>query len=235
MSPRRSRLKLIVPCVVALFGSAFLLVPPASAVGSTVFYETSWSAPPGSWADDRVYGNWLARYNGYGTTEVVLVNGNRQLRMSPLASTRSSETHAGLVTTRPAFGDLDLTVKMRTVRQLRQSNPNPWEAAWLLWDYQDDEHFYSVVLKPNGWELGKEDPAYPGAQRYLRTGSSPRFPIGPSYRVRVRQVGATIKVWVDGQLLTTFTDRQRPYRSGAVGLYTEDATVLFDQVRVRLP
>jgi hypothetical protein len=121
---------------------------------------------------------------------------------------------------------------MRTVRQLRTgSAPNPWEAAWALWHYTDNEHFYYVILKPNGWELGKEDPAYPGAQRFLATGESP-FPIGPTYTVRVRQIGNVTTVWADGRQLVSFTDNERPYRSGAIGLYNEDAEVEFDGVSV---
>ena len=31
----------------------------------------------------------------------------------------------------------------------------------MLWRFLDDNHFYYLVLKPNGWEIGKADPAYP--------------------------------------------------------------------------
>ena len=79
-------------------------------------------------------------------------------------------------TTVSEFTDIDMTTTLGTVRQVRNGPANPWEVAWLLWHYTDDQHFYSIVLKPNGWELGKEDPAYPGAQRFLATGApSPRF------------------------------------------------------------
>ena len=104
-----------------------------------------------------------------------------------------------------------------------------------MWHYTDDHHVYSIVLKPNGWELGKEDPAYPGAQRFLATGTVPSFPIGVQRVVRVRQIQSTISVWVDGRRLTTVTDRERPYTEGRVGLYTEDASVIFDNVVVRRP
>jgi hypothetical protein len=155
--------------------------------------------------------------------------------MSPRAAGEPRVTHAGLVTTVREFSDLDLTTRMRTVRQLRSEKPNTWEAAWLLWHYTDDEHFYSVVLKPNGWELGKEDPAYPGAQRFLTTGDQPTFPIGTQHTVRVRHVGNLITVWANGQLLTTYTDEERPYERGRIGLYTEDAEVAFDSVVVHRP
>ena len=39
-------------------------------------------------------------------------------------------------------------------------------------------------------------------------------------------------VWADGQLLTKFTDTERPYTSGSVGFYNEDAKTYFDDVSV---
>jgi hypothetical protein len=115
---------------------------------------------------------------------------------------------------------MKMTANILTRHQLRTPVPNPWEVAWVLWHYTDDTHFYYLALKPNGWELGKEDPAYPGAQRYLATGSDRKFPIGSWYSTTIVQRGAVI----------TFTDGQRPYRSGHAGLYNEDADVRFDRI-----
>jgi hypothetical protein len=186
------------------------------------------------WLDGNQYGNWRADYDGFGTTEVI-ENDGRRLSMSPTVAQNPEVTHAGLVTTVTEFEDIDLTAEMRTVRQLRPKAANPWEVAWLLWHYTDDNHFYSIVLKPNGWELGKEDPEYPGSQRYLITGDKPSFPIGVQHKIRVRHVGNSITVWANGRLLTTYTDKERPYFKGSVGLYTEDAEVEFDNVLVRAP
>ena len=44
------------------------------------------------------------------------------------------------------------------------------------------------------------------------------------------QSGSTFTVWADGVALTTFSDAQRPYLSGVIGLYSEDAVVHFDDV-----
>jgi hypothetical protein len=183
------------------------------------------------WADETRHGSWRAIYNGYGTVGVEL-DGSKALTQAPKASTSSGETHASLVVTYPTFADSDLSVRVRPVAQLRQPAPNAWETGWVIWRYSDDTHFYYFVPKPNGWELGKEDPAYPGAQRFLATGSSPTFPVGGTYTVRVRQVGSTMTVWVNGSQVTSFTDNERPYGSGAVGLYNEDAHVHFDEVTV---
>ena len=180
------------------------------------------------WKEGEVRGPWRLEYHGYGTVS----SGRDTVRLAPASAREPGVTHGSLVTSRRTYRDVDVTALMRTDRQLRTgSAPNPWESAWLLWHHTDDLHFYALALKPNGWELSKEDPAYPGAQRYLATGSTPRFPIGSTARVRVRQQGATIRVEVDGRHLVTYTDRERPYRAGSIGLYTEDAAVTFTRVR----
>src|SRR5207302_4803396 len=118
---------------------------------------------------------------------------------SPQVSTSRSETHSSLVVG-PSFSNpLTFLVSAKTVAQLRQgSDPNYWEIAWVIWHYQDNNHFYYFIAKPNGWELGKEDPAYSGSQRFLETGSSPAFPIGSWRNIKiVETVQNTITVYVD--------------------------------------
>jgi Domain of Unknown Function (DUF1080) len=210
--------------------------PPAFASAGVTVFSGAFEAQPLalSWADGSRHGVWQSVYNGYGRNGVT-VDGSQVLTLRPAVSVSPDDTHGGLVTTVRSFGNVDATVRVRTVDQLRVGPPNPWEVGWVLWNYTDDVHFYYLVLKPNGWELGKEDPAYPGAQRYLATSGSSHYAVGSWHTFRVRQVGATISVWGDGTFLKTFTDRQRPYFSGHLGLYTEDAAVHFDTINVRLP
>jgi hypothetical protein len=53
--------------------------------------------------------------------------------------------------------------------------------------------------------------------------------------VGVSQVGDMLKVSADGSLLAELTDTDGPYLQGAVGLYSEDADVVFDHIdRVRI-
>jgi len=186
------------------------------------------------WSEGETHGPWRLGFNGYGTVGIEQ-DGSKVLAQAPRPSQNADETHAALVTSVAAFGDLDLTARVRTVAQLRTPTPNPWEVAWLLWNYTDNTHFYYVLLRPTGWELGKEDPAYPGAQRFLATGSTPSFPIGPWHTIRVRQVANSITIWVNGTLLTTFTDTEKPYLRGSLGMYTEDAVAHFDDVSVSQP
>ena len=151
--------------------------------------------------------------------------------LSPQASTSASETHAAMVVSQESFSDVRFSAGFETIDQLRiGSAPNAWETAWAIFGYTDDEHFYYVAFKTNGWELGKVDPAYPGGQRFLETKTSPAFAVGTEHSFDIQQDGNVIKVWADGALLTTFTDNERPYLTGKVGFYTEDATVAFDNV-----
>ena len=214
------------------------LVGRANALGASLLSDGFEGYPVQvAWPDGSLHGLWTAVYNGYGTTNVVsdASAGSKTLQEKPNASTSPGETHAGLVTSVARFGDMDATVRYKTVQQLRTPTPNKWEVGWVLWHHTDDTHFYYFVAKPNGWELGKEDPAYPGAQRYLATGSNVTFPIHTWYTVRVRQVASTITVWVNGTQIVSFTDTQRPYTLGSVGLYNEDSQVRFDSVTVNAP
>jgi hypothetical protein len=185
------------------------------------------------WPEGARRGGVELAYAGYGPASACRHGGGWTWRLSPAGATASDETHAALALGPSRHGDARVLVRVRTRRQLRQPRPRPWEVAWVVWHYTDDRHFYYLALKPNGWELGKEDPAYPGAQRFLATGSTPRYPVGPWHDVEVRQTGDTISVRVDGQPLTTARDRQAPYRGGRAGFYTEDADVEATRLIVR--
>ena len=183
------------------------------------------------WEDSTTHGAWKAVFDGYGRVGVTK-DDSKVLSLRPKVADKASETHAALVVSRKQFGDVDMEMRMKTVDQLREGPANPWEVAWSIWHYQDNTHFYYVILKPNGWEVGKADPAYPGAQRFLATGSK-RFEVGKWHDVRVRQVGATMTVWANGQKLTSFKDGERPYKGGRVGVYNEDAKTYFDDIVVK--
>ncbi|MDH6551957.1 hypothetical protein [Streptomyces sp. SAI-041] len=144
-----------------------------------------------------------------------------------MAAEDPGTTHAGLVVSTASYTDVRYETRMRTLRQLRSPKQNPWEVPWLVWAYTDPEHFYYVTLKPNGWELGKRDPAYPGGQRFLATGRTP-YPVGRWYDVTVTQRGAVLSVAVGGKPLVRFADAELPYLRGRVGAYSEDATVEFE-------
>ncbi len=175
---------------------------------------------------------WRLAYNGFGYAMSSARHGVTRITLQPARPESRARTHAALVLSRDTWRDLVAEIRFRTNRQLRRPNPNPWEVGWILWHYTSDQHFYYIALKPNGWELGKADPGYPGEQRFLATAAHPVFPPGRWYTVRVQQRGDSMEVDVNGHRLVRLTDRQDPYRSGRVGLYTEDASVTFQPVAV---
>ena len=253
---RRVRQTLLSILVSTVAAAVVAHSPAGAAAGDVLFSDDFQSySTTGAWRDGTVHGGWTAVYDGYGTTKVVSVNGNRALQEKPQASTSPGETHASMVVSNATFGNIDLQVRLRTQQQLRSgSTPNPWEVAWVVWGYKNDQTFYYFIPKPNGWELGKVDSSkkdplssatcvwptyanckYPGGQRFLATGSNVKFPINRWYDVRVTQVAGTIKVWVGTTLITSFVDTENVYTSGQIGLYNEDAQVRFDSVKVLSP
>lgn len=229
-------------CGSAMGGAGNLLVEKAqtkrvslpSPSPASAFTE-NWTELPQNvpWNDATTHGNWFDQWGGYGTVEVVTSGSGAELSLSPKAATIPNDTDSALVTSIPTFSNFTANATEATVAQLRTgSAPNPWEVAWFLWNYTDNTHFYYIALKPNGWELGKEDPAYSGAQRYLATAATPTFPIGKPYAIQVSQSGATMTVSVNGSKLVSFTDKQRPYLSGSLGLYCEDSHVIFGSIAV---
>lgn len=178
-----------------------------------------------TWAEGSEHEGWRVVFDGHGSVRP----DDGAVVLEPRSAASADVTHGGLVVTTQAYpAGTDLAITARTEEQLRQGEPNPWEVAWVLWNYEDPEHFYAVVLKPNGWEVSKQDPAYRGNQRFLASGTEPRFPIGPGYRVEVEQTDGVMAVSVDGEPLVEVTDTERPYTEGSVGLYTEDARVRFE-------
>jgi hypothetical protein len=126
-------------------------------------------------------------------------------------------------------GELHFSGRIQTSKQLRRgSPPNPWERAWVLWHY-DNNRFYYLVLKENGWEVGRHDPNVHGNQIFLRTGEQP-FPMHRWHHFDITQKNDEISVSVDDVEITRFVD-QAPLKSGRIGFYTEDAEIMVDKVQ----
>ncbi len=100
-----------------------------------------------------------------------------------------------------------------------------------MWDYLGPAHFTYLVLKPNGWEIGRRDPTKPGGQRFIATGDNPVTPIGATRTATVDRVGLRTTVTVDGTRLAVFYVRPRE-AIGAVGMYSEDARVDWHRIYV---
>ncbi len=226
--------------LVAAAGLALTLAAPAGpAQGDTpTRYSDGFSGLSDGqrWTDgDHIGDAWDVVFAGYGAVTPWREPGIRALRLAPAVADDPQRTHAALVvSTNVTTSDCQrLTARVRTTEQLRRNSaPNPWEAAWLVWSYDDNQHFYYLAVKPNGWELGKRDPAYPGGQRFLATGEF-ATPIGQWRDIRIVQRGDVLLAWLDGERLVRFQDRERPYRGGAFGMYTEDAVTDWDRISAR--
>ncbi len=233
MSRLRARLEKasFLACLFAL--TVLCAAPTAARLTPKPLLEDDFTEYPRGqeWTEGKTYGPWKVAFDGYGSVSVAGKR-SRSLALRPETSEEAAETHATLVQSTDTFNDLSLALSLKTTTQLRAGSPHPAEVGWALWHYTDSEHFYYVALKPNGWELGKEDPGYPGAQRFLATAQSPKFPIGQSNRLQIRQKANMIRVTVNGRLLTTFRDQEEPYLNGAVALYSEDAEAYFNNISV---
>lgn len=184
------------------------------------------------WREATVRAGLYLEYDGYGRACTYQHAGQWVWRLSPRPARAPAETHAALALTTTPYADVQLKVRARTLHQLRRPTPNPWEVAWVVWHYTDDNHFYYLVPKPNGWELGKVTPGYRGNQRYLATGEQ-SYALHRWHTIEIRQVADTIIASVNGHRLITFRDRENPYLGGRAGLYNEDATTDFTNLQVR--
>ena len=91
------------------------------------------------WRDSTTHGFWRAVFDGYGRIAVTK-DDSKVLSLRPKTSADASETHAALVVSKRDFGDIDMTMRMKTVDQLREGKPKPWEVALALWHYKNNTH-----------------------------------------------------------------------------------------------
>lgn len=185
-------------------------------------------APGPCLKEGAALGPWTVVFTGYGCARVEGRGAGRRLHVDATPLSRPLEPMALLMTGPRLAAPLRLRARLQTESRV---GPGPWKAAWLLWGYADRHHFYYFIPKPNGWELGKRDPGYPGGQRFLASGRAPAVPLGRWADVEVSQdEGGRLRVALDGREVVTFIDRERPYPAGRVGLYVEGAHAHFAAV-----
>lgn len=196
--------------------------------GSTYALQDGMTSPNGKWLD---------KWNGYGQAGVKTVSGTNIFYQIPKSSTMSTETHSGLVLSKQKFSDITLDIDMKTYKQLRQNSPpNTWEAAWVMWRWVDLYHHYYFVIKTNGIEFGKKDTSCNCEEQvFLKTGTSPKLQIGAWDHIKISSIGKHTTIWVDGSKVVDMDDpsyNSAKMSSGFIGLYTEDASVGFDNVYI---
>jgi Domain of Unknown Function (DUF1080) len=185
---------------------------------------------------------WINIYNGGGSSGVrndLNVTTNNEFFMHPKIAKSASETYANLVTTTRNFSNFEMSVDVKTEKQLREnSSPNTWETAWILFRYTDDFHYYWFVLKPTGIELGKKDcntctNPFEG-QEFLYTDKIPTLKLGEWYNWKISAVGSNITVSLNGtELEFRDLDMSPQLGSGSIGFYAEDAAIAFDNFGIK--
>jgi hypothetical protein len=198
-------------------------------------------------------GKWTSLFNGYGVSEVrtegeigggggkntSLSNNNRIFLLSPAISASANQNHASLVTTTKQFGNFELLIDTKTVKQLRaKSTPGPGDAAWVLFRYTDVFHYYWVLLKPTGIELGKKDcntcKDTREGQIFLFTSDKQKLHFGKWSRWDILVTGNHIVVTVDNKKAIDYIDpnMSNELSFGKIGLYSEDALAYFDNIYI---
>ncbi|HJR46543.1 MAG TPA: family 16 glycoside hydrolase [Nitrososphaeraceae archaeon] len=191
-------------------------------------------------------GKWFNKYNGFGVSGTVATtsltateDNNTVFYEEPKTSTRPNETHAALTLTTQTYEDLEMHLKVKTNKQLRQNSiPNPWEVAWIMWRYQDEWHHYYFIFKPNGIELGKKQNENQAEEQiFLYTANEPKLRIDEWNTWYIKMSGNHIEIWLDMadgsmQRVVNYHDNAPIVGPGNIGLYTEDAHVQFDDVYI---
>ena len=164
---------------------------------------------------------------------------NNVFYMFPKIAKSPAETYTSLVTTTRNFSNFDMSIDVKTQKQLRQDSlPKPWETLWVFFRYTDDFHYYWFVLKPTGIELGKKDcdtctRPFEG-QVFLYTDEIPTLKPGQWSNWRINAIGNNIDVSLNGTKVIQFTDDSMSPQlaSGSIGVYAEDAMIAFDNLRI---
>jgi len=193
-------------------------------------------------------GKWKSLYAGFGTTGVIQEAGNKHIHLEPMAPTSPGETHGAAVATTTSYKDFSLTLDVITKKQLRQNSPpNNWETAWLNWNAIDQFHAYGFTPKVLGFQLEKKDNDNQddGAEIYLITENSPSVKMNTWQTWQIMVTGTEtgtprIQLWVDGTKIADYVDNhpaiprnsETMKQGGPIALYTEDAAVGFDNVKI---
>lgn len=201
---------------------------------------------------DSPNGVWHCEYAGGGVVGVIADDSrtnSKVMRLDPALD--QDGTRACRIETNTDFYDFECVFDMKTVAQNRVG-PNNWEVAWCMFRYTVTNHHYSFLIQANGGcELSKKDfPEVIEQQVFLETtnDSSPSFSLGQWFNIRIRCVGYSIKIWVDGILRIDIIDEPgegnlggQPYMEppsadllhGKFCFYVEDAQGHYDNFAIR--
>jgi hypothetical protein len=210
-------------------------------------------------------GKWQGIYAQGGSDAIIVKRdpqtGNNAMFFNPTPSfgptfppPPGQEPHlnSSLVVSTAKYKDFDLTLDVKTIKQLRTPDPNNWENAWIMWNRPqaaDDYHYYAYTLfATGGGQLEKKDNNLhdDSLEIYLAYPESPSIKYNTWQNWRIMVTGTAtgtpnIKIWIDGVQALNYTDNDPsiPRNSatmsngGSIVLYCEDSDVAFDNVNIK--
>ena len=174
-------------------------------------------------------GKWQCQSKG-GTGTVGVTNDSFYLH--PQHAQSLQESFSPGVKTIRWFDDFTLDCDILTEAQVREPTPRNWEVGWILFRYIDSTHFWYFLMRKTGPEIGKYDGGTnPESQIILQQKSTPVCRIGQEYSWRLVADKHTFVVSVDD--VTIFNlNNPSSFNSGKVMMYSENANVLFDNIKI---
>ncbi len=118
-----------------------------------------------------------------------------------------------------------------TINSLTQlsTTPKNWETEWVVWNYTDNNHFYYLAPRENGWVLAKRN-GNPNNPEILATGTD-AFPANSPKNFKIEREGNAFEVTVNEKKLASVTDNS-PINQGRIGLYTYNSAINIDNIEL---
>jgi hypothetical protein len=150
------------------------------------------------------------------------------------SSSAPGTTHASLVTSNFTCRDFIIEITAKTLSQLRQPNPNPFEVFWILFNYviapngKKEANYF--ILKTNGIEIGTMKDEL--GQTFLSTENNPKLMLGMDTRYKLIKRGQKLSVYINNNHVKDFdysgnpANKQLYHHNGKIGLYSEDSQAL---------
>jgi hypothetical protein len=145
-------------------------------------------------------------------------------------------TNSAVFRLRSTAGDLEnvsISVRFRVVR-LVDTSPEPFDGVHLWLHYRNPDDLYALtVMRRDGASLIKRK----SGSDYRTLATSTGVGLDHQWhRARATAAntasGVRLRLWVDGRLVVSALDRDHPLTRGRVGVRTDDAEVLFDDLVV---
>lgn len=177
------------------------------------------------------HSNWQIQYHASQQPGEFFLNPPAPPFGSPSAP---GTTHASLVTSNFTHKDFIIEITAKTLSQLRQPNPNPFEVFWILFNYviasngKKEANYF--ILKTNGIEIGTMKDEL--GQTFLSTENDPKLALGMDTRYKLIKRGQKLSVYINNNHVKDFDYSSNPLNkqlynhNGKIGLYSEDSQVI---------